>query len=1173
MNTRAYCLIAIGFLLLWLQYDKLKETIKPKWWVDSNKVRKDYPVIENLSQWLIGEVPHINPEHPEYIKFWSRETKRCIEGKWGKEFGKYRYMPGNLYFFGNYGIIKHTWQENGVNITKFTKPLIMDYIWEFAYMSYVAYGFSGFEKDDKYTCNLKVKQYLEGKTLLKYVPKECFNGDVLKEYVDPYKYISSLKDSNLGRPLFQNEARDVLVMGCLGKNVGVRMFDGTVKKSQDVLVGDLLMGIDSTPRTVTELVRGKRPMFTVQSKYGESFKCTDAHRLYLKKSTQNKSSHLDVDLGSHLENINMFNDKSSYEAVQSEGIEYPEANQVLHPYFIGLWLGDGFKREKLISFNPEETEIKDWFEWYSNVDSNVSFNIKDEGEHDSHLGTKPMQRIRLIHKDLMYKNNWWSKTFRNNKHIPQEYLIASKEQRLELLAGMIDSDGHYDGRRYTITGVDLELLKQFQEVARSLGLKAIIHKPSITGTTNSLKYNLRITGNITIIPCKLKRKQATRNTKSSGKCKNNIEIITEGVEDFYGFEIDGDHLYLLEDYTVTHNSRRGGKSYWVAIGELEYNFVFSGARRYDEAFLNKEYNCAQCVGSADTDKSSDLLSKFKDSQDCKTNIDNKDFIKWFGLWQEEGYDNKGKPTTLITPCPFYKRSMGNLDCPNKKTPYISKYKIQLNGQFVPKGDGNEIFHVNYSEKKGTGSQAAVGNTYLFSDVEENGLVSNVLEIKSANDAATKRGVKIGVQWFQGTSGNIDYVQASKKMFLSPQDYNFISFKNEFSLQGKNNETCYFIPKYIILPAFKDENGNTDYEAALTFVNNERQEAANSAEPAVLSRLLMNEPNYVDEMWITDKGYYLPYEEASVRHRELTLHQHYKELMTPVELVWDKAITCGVKYNILHDVEPIVEYPLPKNLKDPSGCIVIYEFPQTINGIIPQDMYCFIGHDPYIEEAIDRGGSLGVTYILKNPKYIPFGYTGNIIVASYIGKPVKGIEYYYEQQEKLVQFYGNPSQGLWYEKNRGENVRAYYTAKNKLQVLAPTPQYQQGSHMFQRHIQSFGYLVSSNKRILINMVKDWLLQETEFMLNGQSEKMLNIQRIPCLFLINQIMQYNEEPNANFDAVMAFVGCILGLREYESGLAQEMNNRPQVNRFKSILENHHIFKNNDETIRQSKRRAVV
>lgn len=810
-----------------------KNDSKPKWWVHKDKVRTDYPVIENLSQWLITDVPYINPEHPEYIKFWSRETKRCIEGKWGKEWGGYRYMPGNLYFFGNYGIIKHTWQENGVNVTKFTKPTIMDYVWEFAYMSYVAYGFSGFERDEKYTCNLKAKLYKEGKTLLKYVPKECFNGEELKEYKDPYKYISELKDSNLGKPLFQNEAMDVMVMG----------------------------------------------------------------------------------------------------------------------------------------------------------------------------------------------------------------------------------------------------------------------------------------------------------------------------------------------------SRRGGKSYWVAIGELEYNFVFSGSRRYNEAFLNKEYNCAQCAGSADTDKSSDLLNKFKESQDAKTNTDNKDFIKWFGLWEEDGYDDKGKPTTHITPCPFYKRSMGNLNCPNKKTPYSSRYKIQINGQYVPKGDGNEVFHVNYSEKKGTGSQAAVGNTYLFSDVEENGLVSNVLEIKSANDAATKRGVKIGVQWFQGTSGNIDYVQASKKMFLNPQDYGFVSFKNEFSFQGKNQRVCYFIPKYVILPEYKDKNGNTDYDAAINFVNHERQEKADSAEPAVLSRLIMNEPNYVEEMWITDKGYYLPYEEASVRHSELTLHQHYKDLMTSVELIWDKNTSDGVKYNVLHDVEPITEYPLPKNLKDPSGCVVIYEFPQMINGTIPQDMYCFVGHDPYVEEAIDRGGSLGVTYILKNPKYIPFGYTGNIIVASYIGKPVKGIEYYYEQQEKLLQFFGNPQQGLWYEKNRGDNCRAFYTSKNKLHLLAPTPQYQQGSHMFQRHIQSFGYLVSSNKRILINMLKDWLLEETEFMLNGQSEKLLNIQRIPCLFLINQIMQYNEEPGSNFDAIMGFLGCILGLREYQSRQNQEINNKPQINRFKSILENNSIFKQNDKTIPRSKRRQLV
>lgn len=783
------------------------------WFVDIGKVRTDYPVIENLDQFLIKEVPLIHPDHPKYVEFWSRETKKCIEGIWGKEFGKYRYMPGNLYFFGNYGIIKHTWEEKGVKVTKFTKPLIMDYIWEFAYMSWVAYGFSGFDKDKEHSCNISLKKYLDGKLPRQYVPETCFNGDEPKVFMDPYEYISSLHDKKLGRPLFQNEASDVMVMG----------------------------------------------------------------------------------------------------------------------------------------------------------------------------------------------------------------------------------------------------------------------------------------------------------------------------------------------------TRRGGKSYWVAIGELEYNYTFSGARRLDEQFINGEYNCAQVVGSADTDKSSDLLSKFKDSQDCKTDSSNKDFVKWFGIWEETGFDDKGNPTPVITPCPFYKRSIGNLDCPNKKMPYTSKYKVQVNGQWKLKGDGNELFHVNYSTKKGSGSQAAVGNSYLFSDVEENGLVENVHEIKAANDAATKRGTKFGVQWFQGTSGNIDFVQSSKQMFLNPQDYGFISFRNKFSGQGKNNRTAYFIPKYVILPAFKDKNGNTDYAAAIEFVNAERKEAADSADPRVLSRLIMNEPNYVDEMWITDKGYFLPYEEAAERERELMKGQMFKDMGHDVELIWGQDNKVKVKQ--LHDFTRIYEWPLPKDLKDPSGCVVIYEYPKEDD---PADLYCFVGHDPYVEEDIDYGGSLGVTYILKNPKYITNGYTGNIIVASYIGKPVKGLKYYYEQQEKLLALYKNPQQGLWYEKNRGEMCREYYMNNAKAYLLCLTPDRTQGGNIYQRNIQSFGYSVGNrvSKLNLLKMLHDWLLEETTFMENGVEVTKKNIFRIPCIFLIRQIMDYDID--GNFDAVDGFRGCILGLREMTAKQEQFMKRKKDVNLFESLLNNNRIFK---------------
>mgnify|MGYP003506285168 CR=1 FL=1 len=104
-----------------------------------------------------------------------------------------------------------------------------------------------------------------------------------------------------------------------------------------------------------------------------------------------------------------------------------------------------------------------------------------------------------------------------------------------------------------------------------------------------------------------------------------------------------------------------------------------------------------------------------------------------------------------------------------------------------------------------------------------------------------------------------------------------------------------------------------------------------------------------------------------------------------------------------------------------------------------------------------------------------------------------------------------------------------------------------------------------------MLKDWLLQPTEFMLHGQVETKLNLFRVPCLFLIRQIMQYNEEPGANFDGIMGVLGCILGLREYESRIAQTINQQPKENRFKSILNNNKIF--NERTISGQEGRPMV
>lgn len=71
---------------------------------------------------------------------------------------------------------------------------------------------------------------------------------------------------------------------CLGKDTGVMMYDGTIKKVQEIRVNEQLMGDDSTPRTVLSTCIGNERMYEIcpsQPQY-EKWKCNASHILSLK---------------------------------------------------------------------------------------------------------------------------------------------------------------------------------------------------------------------------------------------------------------------------------------------------------------------------------------------------------------------------------------------------------------------------------------------------------------------------------------------------------------------------------------------------------------------------------------------------------------------------------------------------------------------------------------------------------------------------------------------------------------------------------------------------------------------------------------------------------------------------------------------------------------------------
>ena len=119
------------------------------------------------------------------------------------------------------------------------------------------------------------------------------------------------------------------------------------------------------------------------------------------------------------------------------------------------------------------------------------------------------------------------------KHIPEEYLTASVEQRLELLAGLIDTDGTFREKenRYTFVTSEPTLRDSFEQLVSTFGWRVgrVQYEPelSTSGIQGTLPY-WAISFNPTMqIPCRLERKINYEFSKPRKVSITNIEPIEE----------------------------------------------------------------------------------------------------------------------------------------------------------------------------------------------------------------------------------------------------------------------------------------------------------------------------------------------------------------------------------------------------------------------------------------------------------------------------------------------------------------------------------------------------------------------------------------------------------------------------------------------------------------------
>jgi hypothetical protein len=340
---------------------------------------------------------------------------------------------------------------------------------------------------------------------------------------------------------------------CLGRGTKVIMFDGSTKNVEDIEVGETLMGPDSAPRKVLSTTYGIGPLYKVSQKNGKDYICNDKHILSLQKEgTSNNGKEVFISVEEYMGKSKTW--KKTHYGWKS-GVNFPKRNLPIDPYWMGLWLGDGNSVKSAIIVGDKDPEIKKWLKKWAK--KNKCFIRAEEGRGAETLNFSfrvgSGYAINPIINSLRELNVYGSKC----KHIPDLYLKNSSKNRLKLLAGLIDSDG-YMTKTGTLqfTNTNKELALNTLNLVRSLGFKGFWSES--VKTLKELDYSVNaytisIGGDLSRIPTKLKRKKGHDSPqKKALKCGISVAPIGEG--EYFGFTIDGDHQFLLEDFTVTHNS-------------------------------------------------------------------------------------------------------------------------------------------------------------------------------------------------------------------------------------------------------------------------------------------------------------------------------------------------------------------------------------------------------------------------------------------------------------------------------------------------------------------------------------------------------------------------------------------------------------------------------------------
>lgn len=841
----------------------------------------------------------------------------------------------------------------------------------------------------------------------------------------------------------------------------------------DINIGNILYNTKGDEIKVINITsNGLMPVYEITLRDGRKVKCSDDHKWVVQIH-----NHKNIETLSTKELLKVYKKERpksvripsgieyTTKILKNEGVNLPFKKTKVDPYTFGLLLGDGCFRHKSCYYTQiqEDLEVEKQY---------IPYNITKWKSKYAYRINIPNWRNILKEYDLIDKKS-------EDKYIPEEFKYNSKEVRLNILRGLMDSDGGIHGGVPSISTTSIQLRDDIIEIGRSLGYNcAYIKNKAGYKINNDYKeclpsYEISIYADKEIFNLPRKQDKIHYNSSNALSRKNGT-IITDIKylgEDFCKcVEVDSqDSCYLIGDFITTHNC---SKSYSLSsimthnliIGEDEQQKT---RRTTVLAAYQKEYL---------KDDKDGTFSKFRPSLN---------FI----------FQNTPFPNLML-----------------KNSPNEMSWQMGYKDEFGrDRGSFNMVLGVSVKEDadKLRGKRGWI----LY---EEMGTFAGLL----ATYDTTRRSVEEGgytfaIQYLVGTANESESdFSSAKKLLQAPDGYNILSLNNVFDKPKQGSKKFgFFFPAYINRLGCYNHDGVSDVIKALLEILKARYEAKyNSADPTSVLRVIAEDPITPAEAIVKVKNAFFPIQLLNERLVQLDSNPEELDSIYVGDLVQTEAVP---EFKITRD------QPIRKFGEEPSsqGAIEIMKMPEKDKktGEVFNNRY-IIGVDP-VDNDQAESTSLYSCFV--------FDLYTDEIVAEFTGRK-NFAEDNFEITRKLCLYY---NARCLYESNK-KGIFAYFSKMQATHMLAPTPEYLREQGLIK--YSAFGsnkYGVNANHAInnLANdYIRDWLLKTIEVY---DKDNDTYIQ-VPQLFkiknraLIEELIAFN--PQINVDRIRA-LGMVMLYRQ--------------------------------------------